>query len=85
MATPAPENTFVTFLIAGGMERPTAQRLSDFFEYDDWKQLCVFTDKAIADIRAGELGDASGDLVLSEEDLGHLRFTAEFCRQHRSM
>jgi hypothetical protein len=77
------ENTFVTFLVIGGMLPQTAQRTSDFFEYDDWKSLSVFTDKRIQDIREGLLGDSSGDFMLEEEDLETLGFVADFVRRHR--
>jgi hypothetical protein len=83
VATPIPENTFVTVLIDAGMKRENAQRFADFFEFGDWKDLCGFTDKIIEDIRAGELGDASGDFVVSEEDLKILRSTAQLCRRVR--
>jgi hypothetical protein len=83
LATPIPENTFVTVLIDAGMKPQDAQRLADFFEFGDWKGLCGFTDKIIEDIRAGELGDASGDFVVSEEDLKILRSTAQLCRRVR--
>ena len=81
MATP--ENTFAGVLVAGGMQSDTAHRLSDFFNFRDWTQLWVFTDRVIDDIRAREFGDSSGDLVLSEEELEDLRFTAQVCRKQR--
>jgi hypothetical protein len=83
VATPIPENTFVTVLIDAGMKPQSAQRLADFFEFGDWRSLCGFTDKIIEDIRAGELGDASGDFVVSEEDLKILQSTAQLCRRVR--
>ncbi len=85
MATPmhTRENTFVRLLIAGDMSPHTAQRIIDFFDYHDWKSLCVFTDKRIQDIREGQLGDASGVFMLEEEDLDTLALVADFCRSHR--
>jgi len=79
------ENTFVRFLVAAGMSPQTAQRTSDFFEYDDWKSLSVFTDKRIQDIREGLLGDSSGVFMLEQEDLETLGFVADFVRRHRSL
>ncbi len=73
----------MTVLIDAGMKPQNAQRLAEFFEFGDWKDLCGFTDKIIEDIRAGELGDASGDFVVSEEDLKILQSTAQLCRRVR--
>jgi len=86
MATQATqeENTFAQYLVAGGMKSETAFRLSDFFEFRDWTQLWCFTDNVIHDIEARQFADASGDLVLPDQEIEQLRRICEFCRKERA-
>lgn len=75
------ENTFAEYLFDGGMQRDTAHRLSEFFEMKCRTQLRFITQSVIDEIEGGCFGDASGDLVLSAEELDQLRTICEFYRK----
>jgi hypothetical protein len=63
------------------MQRDTAYRLSEFFEFRCWTQLRFIREWVIDDIEAGFFSDESGDLVLSEHELDQLRRICEFYRK----
>jgi hypothetical protein len=79
----AEENTFTEYLFVGGMERVTAYCLSEFFEMKCWTQMRFITQSVIDDIERVCFSDASGDLVLSAEELDQLRMICEFYRKGR--
>jgi hypothetical protein len=85
MATPAvatvEDNSFAEYLVSGGLRRDTAHRLSEFFEMKCWTKLRFIREWVTDDIEAGFFSDASGDLVLSAQELRQLRWICEFYRK----
>ena len=79
---PAEEpNTFVEYLVSGGMPSETAEKLSAFFEMRCWTKLRFIREWVIDDIEAGFFADDSGDLVLTAHELSQLRWICEFYRK----
>jgi hypothetical protein len=79
---PAEEhNTFVEYLVSGGMPSETAEKLSVFFEMRCWTKLRFIREWVIDDIEAGFFADDSGDLVLTAHELSQLRWICEFYRK----
>jgi hypothetical protein len=75
------QNTFVEYLVAGGMRSETAWKLSVFFEMRCWTKLRFIREWVIDDIEGGFFADDNGDLVLTKHELEQLRSICVFYRK----